>query len=67
MVIPVSQVNFIFPLWFRNCSKSAPKSSETSTQGLGKEMIVGVIAALAVAGAIGIILGLISRASKGKD
>ncbi len=47
--------------------ESTPKSSETSTQGLGKEMIVGVIAALAVAGAIGIILGLISRASKEKD
>jgi len=47
--------------------ESTPKSSETSTQGLGKEMIVGVIAALAVAGAIGIILGLISRASKDKD
>ncbi len=47
--------------------ESTPKSSETSTKGLGKEMIVGVIAAIAVAGAIGIILGLISRASKSKD
>jgi len=47
--------------------ESTPKSSETSTQGLGKEMIVGVITAIAVAGAIGIILALISRASKSKD
>ncbi len=47
--------------------ESTPKSSETSTKGLGKEMIVGVITAIAVAGAIGIILGLISRASKSKD
>ncbi len=46
---------------------STPKSSGTSTQGLGKEMIVGIIAAIAIAGAIGIILGLISRASKRKD
>jgi len=47
--------------------ESTPKSSETSTKGLGKEMIVGVITAIGVAGAIGIILGLISRASKSKD
>ena len=47
--------------------ESTPKSSETSTKGLGKEMIVGVITAIAIAGAIGIILGLISRASKSKD
>ncbi len=47
--------------------ESTPKSSETSTQGLGKDMIVGVIAAIAVAGAIGIILGLIAKASKSKD
>ena len=47
--------------------ESTPKSSETSTKGLGKEMIVGVVAGIAVAGVIGIILGLISRASKSKD
>ena len=47
--------------------ESTPKSSETSTKGLGKEMIVGVITAIAIAGAIGIILGLISRSSKSKD
>jgi len=47
--------------------ESTPQSSGTSTQGLGKDMIVGVIAAIAVAGAIGIILGLISRVSKSKD
>jgi len=47
--------------------ESTPQSSGTSTQGLGKDMIVGVIAAIAVAGAIGIILGLISKVSKSKD
>lgn len=46
---------------------STPQPSETSVKGLGKEMITGVIAAIAVAGAIGIILGLISRASRSKD
>jgi len=47
--------------------ESTPQPSETSVKGLGKEMITGVIAAIAVAGAIGIILGLISRASRSKD
>jgi hypothetical protein len=44
--------------------ESTPKSSETSVKGMGKELITGIVAALVIAGVIGIILGLISRASK---
>ena len=46
---------------------STPKSSETFTPGLGKGMIIGVVTAIVIAGAIGIILGLISKASKSRD
>ena len=46
---------------------SIPKPSETSSQGIGKEMIIAVIAAFILAGSIGIILALISKASKSKD
>jgi len=46
---------------------SAPKPSETSPQGIGKEMVIAVIAAFILAGAIGIILALISKASKSKN
>jgi len=47
--------------------ESIPKSSEISIKGIGKEMITGVVAALAVAGVIAIILGIMSKASKSKD
>jgi len=47
--------------------ESTSKPSETSVKGIGKELIIGTVAALAVAGIIGIILGLISKASKSKD
>jgi len=46
---------------------SIPKPSETSSQGMGREMIIAVIAAFILAGSIGIILALISKASKSKD
>ncbi len=47
--------------------ESIPKPSEISVKGMGKELIIGIVAALGVAGVIGIILGLISKASKSKD
>jgi len=47
--------------------ESTPKSSETSVKVLGKELITGIVAALVIAGIIGIILGVISKASKSKD
>jgi len=47
--------------------ESTPKSSEISVKGIGKELIIGTVAALAIAGIIGIILGVISKASKSKN
>jgi len=47
--------------------ESAPKSSETSVKGMGKELITGIIAALVISIIIIIILGAISKASKSKD
>jgi len=46
-------------------STSVPTS--TSSKGLGKELIMGVVVAIAIAGAIGIILAIISKASKSSD
>ncbi len=46
---------------------SSSKSSGTSVKGIGKELIVGVAAAFVIAGIIGIILGLMSKASKNRD
>ncbi|WP_246282032.1 hypothetical protein [Nitrosopumilus ureiphilus] len=46
---------------------STPKPSETSTQGVGKQMVISVIAAFIIAGTIGLILALISKASKSND
>ena len=46
---------------------STPKSSETSVKIDSRELITGVVAALAIAGVIGIILGIISKASKSKN
>ncbi|QUC65615.1 hypothetical protein NsoK4_01695 [Nitrosopumilus sp. K4] len=44
--------------------KTAPS---TDVKGIGKELVIGLIAAFVVAGAVGIILGLISKASKSRD
>ncbi len=46
---------------------SSSQSSGTSVKGIGKELIVGVAAAFVIAGIIGIILGLMSKASKNRD
>ncbi|WP_316504565.1 hypothetical protein [Nitrosopumilus sp.] len=42
-------------------------TTDISVQEMGKELVLGVIVAFVVAGIIGIILGLISKASKSKD
>jgi len=47
--------------------ESTPKSSNVNVQGMGREMITGIVAALAIAITIMIIFGAISRASKSKD
>jgi hypothetical protein len=39
-------------------------SPETSAKGFGKELIIGAVASIVIAGAIGIIFGLMSKASK---
>ena len=44
-------------------STPIPKS-ETSIKGMGKEMIFAVVAAFIVAGTVGLILGIMSKASK---
>ena len=46
---------------------STPKSSETSVNIISRELITAVVAALAIAGAIGIILGIISKVGKSKN
>ena len=43
---------------------STPQPSTTSVKGMGKDMVMGVIIAFVGAGAVGIILALISKASK---
>ena len=42
-------------------------TTDTSIKGMGKEFVIGVVAAFVVAGIIGIISGLMSKASKSKD
>ena len=46
---------------------STPKSSETSVKIVSREFITGVFAALGIAGAIGIILGIMYKVSKSKN
>ena len=46
---------------------STPKSSETSVNIISRELITAVVAALAIAGAVGIILGIISKVGKSKN
>ena len=41
---------------------STPKP--TSVKGMGKELVIGVVAAFVVAGTIGLVLGIMSKASK---
>ncbi|MCV0431806.1 MAG: hypothetical protein K5781_09575, partial [Nitrosopumilus sp.] len=43
---------------------STPQSPSVSVKGMGKEMVMGIIIAFVGAGVVGIILGLISKASK---
>ncbi len=40
--------------------------SGISVKGLGKEMVMGIVIAFVAAGTIGVILGLMSKASKSK-
>ena len=47
--------------------ESTPNSSEISVKGMGSELVIGIIAAFGVTAAIGIILALISKASKSKN
>ena len=44
-----------------------PTQTDTSVKGLGKDMVYGAIAAFVIAGIIGIIVALMSKASKSKD
>jgi hypothetical protein len=46
------------------CVIESTPITTTSPKALGKELIYGFMAAFAIAGGIGIILGLISKASK---
>ena len=46
---------------------STPKSSETSVNIISRELITAVVAGLAIAGAIGIILGIMYKVSKSKN
>ena len=43
-------------------STSAPSGS--SVKGMGKEMVMGVIVAFVAAGTVGVVFGIISKASK---
>jgi len=48
--------------------ESTPQpSTATISKGMGSELVIGTIAAFGVAAAVGIILALVSRASKSKD
>jgi len=47
--------------------ESTPQISETSVKAGGMDLVIGSIAAFGIAGVIGTILALISRASKSKD
>ena len=46
---------------------SSSNTSDISVKGLGKELVIGLIAAFVVAGIIGIVLALMSKASKSSD
>ena len=46
---------------------STPKQIESSPKGMGKEAIIAVVAGFIIAGTIGMILALISKASKSSN
>ena len=46
---------------------STPQPTTTSVKGLGKDLMMGLIAAIAIAGVVGIILGIMAKASKSND
>jgi hypothetical protein len=46
---------------------TTPQPTTTSVKGLGKDLMMGVIAAIAIAGVVGIILGILAKASKSND
>ncbi len=48
-------------------SQSSSQPTNTSVKGMGKDLIIGVIAAFGVAGVVGIILAIMSKASKSRD
>ena len=43
---------------------TTPQPTQTSVKGMGKELVIGVIAAFVVAGTIGLVLAIMSKASK---
>ncbi|MDH5462795.1 MAG: hypothetical protein OEW49_00605 [Nitrosopumilus sp.] len=43
---------------------STSKPTQTSVKGMGKELVMGVVAAFVIAGTVGLILGIMSKASK---
>ena len=46
---------------------TATPTSGTSNTGMGKELIISLVAGIAIAGTIGVILAIISKASKSSD
>ena len=46
---------------------TATPTSSTSSKGMGKELIIALVAGIAIAGTIGVILAIISKASKSSD
>ena len=46
---------------------STPQPTQTSVKGMGKELVMGVIAAFVIAGTVGLILGIMSKASKSSN
>ena len=46
---------------------STPQPTQTSVKGMGKELLIGVVAAFVIAGTVGLILGIMSKASKSKN
>ena len=49
------------------CVLEQKTPTEVSTKGMGKELGIALIASFIIAGAIGLILALISKASKSKN
>ncbi len=47
--------------------ESTSQSTDTSVKGLGKELAVGIIVTFVIAGIIGIIVAIMSKATKNKD